>query len=505
MRAPPSDLGVAARLALACFLLLGAFHPGHFRGTDEVGLLQTTRALFDTGSLAVPRMVHTGLGADGRYYSHFSLGLPVLALPFFAAGRGAEALLPEPWRQRLAGPDRMLRQLRMGGSLEISAVGFFGTAMTSLLVALFFLFQRALGTSARSAALCALLLACSTHVASQSTFFLRHSAEATTLLGALFFYFRWKRGGPLRDLWIGSALASLTLLVRFPAAVAGPSLAAYLLWCIGERSGWRLDGPLLRRALPAILVPLAVALALSAGGDWLKWGRPWNVHQLRTASSLHTPLYVSLFGFLLSPGHSVFVYSPLLLMAPWALRRLWRERRAETLVILALCLTFLLSFARFSGWTGLWSAPGPRYLLLAVPLLLLPLGLALDRSGSRAAWACVAGLAVLGVCIQLALMSVSWGGLVEEMRYRESQPKWAFLFMPDRSPVLGALGLALRGERIDLWIHTLAQGAPGYPAAPAAARWIGGLWLAALAASLLWLARGLPAQTAVQPPSTART
>ena len=439
-------------------------------------------------------MVHTGEGADGRYYSHFAPGQPALALPFFALGRLGEALLPEGAVRAMAGPDRRLRQLRVGGRLEIFAVGFYGPAVVGLLVAVFFLFQRALGTALPTAVACSLALGPCTYLGTQSTFFLRHASESLTILGALLFFFRWKRHGRSRNLWLGSALASLTPLVRFPAAVAGPALAAYLGWCLWLRGGRRLDPALWRHALPAIAVPLLAALALSAAADFAKWGRPWNVHQLRTASSQHTALGVGLYGFLLSPGASVFAYTPLLLLAPWCMARLWRERRAEALACLGLALSFLLAFSRFTGWTGLWSSPGPRYLLVAVPLLLLPLGLWLDRARSRAPWIAAAALAALGLFVQVALMSVSWGGLVEAEGYRASQPKFAFLFFPEQSPVWDAARHLLRGEAVDLWIRALWVGGDGRPGAPGAALAVASAWGAALSATLLWIARGLRAR-----------
>jgi hypothetical protein len=453
-----------------------------------------TRSLHDGATLAVPPFVHTGRGSDGRSYSHFSIGQSALALPFFALGRWAERALPEPARRALAGPEVSVRKRPAGGRVEIFAVGLYGPVAAAFLVAFFFLFERALGVSLRSAALCALLLGSTTYVATQATFFLRHVTESAALMGALLSFFAWKAGGPARSLWIGSALASLILLVRFPAAVAGPALAGYVSWCLWVRGGHRLDLRLLRAALPAIGVPLLAALALSAWGDYLKWGVPWNVHQFRTASSLHTPLYVGLYGFLLSPGHSIFVYSPLLLLAPWSLRRLWRERRAEALVVLALTLTFLVSFSRFTGWTGLWSAPGPRYQLVSVGLLLLPLGLWLDRSRSRGPWLAVAALGAAGLFVQVVLMSVSWGGLIDAMGYRESRPKFSFLFLPDQSPVLGAARLVLRGEEIDLWIRSLWVGWPGQPPAPGLALGLAVLWAGLLAGTLYWIARGIRAR-----------
>lgn len=479
------DRRVAGRLALAFFLLFALFHRGHFSGTDELGLFQVTRSLYAHGSLAVPPFVHTAEGVDGRRYSHFSVGQSALAVPFYAAGSLAARALPEWARTALAGPAIPLKEGQAGGSVEIFFVGLYAPAACALLVALFFLFERRLGVSLRIAALCAALLGATSYVALMSGFFLRHVSECLTVVGALYFYFLWQQDGRVRDLWLGSALASLTVLVRLPASIAAPALAGYLAWCLYVRGGRRFDRDVVARALPGILVPLAVALLLSAISDQLRWGVPWNVHQLGTASAGRAPLTRSLEGALLSPGMSVFVYTPLLLLTPWTFPVLWRRHRAEAVAFAALCLTFLLVFSSFIGWTGLWSAPGPRYQLISTPLLLLPLGLWLEEPGARRRWLAVAVLAALGLLVQMVFMTLIWGVLVEEMGWKDSAPKWSFLFSLGRSPIAGGLRYVFQSPLpLDPWLLRLARGWPEHPPAPGAALAVFAVWAALLGACL---------------------
>ena len=91
----------------------------------------------------------------------------------------------------------------------------------------------------------------------------------------------------------------------------------------------------------------------------------------------------ALVGFLVSPGMSLFVYSPVLLLLPATLPRFWRAHRAETWTILALFASNLLFYASYQLWTGLFSCPGPRYLFTATVFLMLPLGPWLDRARER--------------------------------------------------------------------------------------------------------------------------
>jgi hypothetical protein len=74
---------------------------------------------------------------------------------------------------------------------------------------------------------------------------------------------------------------------------------------------------------------------------------------------------------LLSPGKSVFLYSPPLLAALWGARRLWQNRRPVAVAVLAVVTPVVLVYARYLFWSGDW-AWGPRYLVFALPALLLP-------------------------------------------------------------------------------------------------------------------------------------
>jgi hypothetical protein len=89
-----------------------------------------------------------------------------------------------------------------------------------------------------------------------------------------------------------------------------------------------------------------------------------------------TPLAEGLFGLLLSPGKSVFLYAPPLLLAFPGGFALWRRgERTTVLVIAALFLSHLLLYARWGQWPGggVW---GPRFLLPVVaPVMVLAAGL----------------------------------------------------------------------------------------------------------------------------------
>jgi hypothetical protein len=75
----------------------------------------------------------------------------------------------------------------------------------------------------------------------------------------------------------------------------------------------------------------------------------------------------------LSPGKSIFLYSPPLILAVIGFRRFWRRYRY---IVVAMVLTIFPSLylhARMISWAGDY-AWGPRYLTFALAVLLLPAG-----------------------------------------------------------------------------------------------------------------------------------
>jgi len=450
-----------------------------------------SRSILENGDLAVPALRHTDIGTDGRRYSYFAPGQSVLALPLFALAEPLRVVLPASWSEALAGPPNRRGAYRFGGELEASLVGLFGALSAAVLIALFFMFQLDLGVSQQRATIVALLVTTSTHTAVMAAYFLRHTTEAITLLGALLLFRRFGRSGSLATLGIGSALASLTLLIRVPAAIAAPSLAAYLAWLLYQRGEWRTGGARIARLLAAILVPLAVALAIHIGVNDAKWGTWLGSPMVEQQGRFNNALLRGLGGLLLSPGSSIFVYSPLLLLAPFGLARLWSRERALAAAALGLTATWLFVYAHFDGWSGLWSAPGPRYLYLLVPLLLLPLGLWLDSSRR---WAIASLLAAVGFFVQLVSTLVRWGSVPNLAEYPILGPDQAdFLFQVSRSPVVVMTGLLASGGPLDSWLWNLWHGWPGFAGRPGAVVTLLGLWTVAATACGIALRRALRA------------
>jgi hypothetical protein len=453
------DRRSAAWLAAVAALAYLPFNHCHFSATDETGVFEPALALYERGTLAVEPGMHIFPGRDGRNYSHFAIAQTALALPFIAlADAFTHALGPETLRTAIGRDDDGYLDTRETPAIFFTSA--YAPIATGLLVAIFFLFERGLGASRRSALSAAALLAAPSCIATHPVYFLQHTSEAIAILGGFAALHAWRRTGRLVWLAAGSLLASAVVIVRVPAAVSGPALAGYLAWTLAART--REPGFAPARAAAAIALPGAAVAAIHLAVNYAKWGT-W-ISSPMTAQSflLHGSLWHGLVGLLLSPGAGLFAYSPLLVLLPLWWPGFWRAHRAEALTVLALAASFLVLCGRFLFWHGLWSAPGPRYLFALTPLLLLPLGPWLDTPHPRWQRGLAGALAVLGGATQLALMSAHWRHTVERMGYdREltvaSQP---FLFDPLRSPIAGHVRSLIAGD-VDVYAWTLWFGVPG--------------------------------------------
>jgi hypothetical protein len=106
--------------------------------------------------------------------------------------------------------------------------------------------------------------------------------------------------------------------------------------------------------------------------NYARWGNVFAAgYDLSSEAGIRENIAVGLWGMFLSPGKSVFLYSPPLLAGlvglPRAIRR-WPHFLPAALLTVG---PPVLVYARLLFWSGDY-AWGPRYLVFAVPVMLLP-------------------------------------------------------------------------------------------------------------------------------------
>ena len=198
--------------------------------------------------------------------------------------------------------------------------------------------------------------------------------------------------------------------------VSGLGTGLFLIWEL--RRSWR---ALLRVALvsSAAAAPLAAVYLLY---NYLRWGSftftgygvALTSSGIETTPGVHEHPLVGLWGMFLSPGKSIFLYSPPLLVALVGFPRFAKN---FSTVVLAMVLTIvpgLYVHAQMISWAGDY-AWGPRYMTFALGVLLLPAALVvqacLDQVHRLKRWlgmAALSGVLLGGVFVTYLGNAIYW-------------------------------------------------------------------------------------------------
>lgn len=395
MNATPRLL--ARRVALATFLTLALTGAGRIAGSDEVTMFEVARAML-AGRIDVP-VGATLTGPDGRHYSKNHAGQAVIALPIVALGEGAARLsgLSEP-RQRL-----MARAVASGCNAIV--VALLAGAIVTLAVRL--------GASPAAAAGAAAGAVFTTPLWVYGKSFMAEPLQALGLLlavvGAALACEATAR--PAADRRRAAWLSATGVLIALSAKA---SMCLPLLAGVAATGVWR------ERAALRPLAAFALALIGHLAYNHARFGDPLQSGYGAQASlaAFSTPLLVGLHGLLFSSGKGLAWFAPLAWLAPWGAAAMLQRRahrdtpravaaHAAARGALAAVTVLLVQSATFQHWAGDGSW-GPRYLVPAVPLLMVLVAFALTGASAarrRIAWA----LAAAGVLVQLGGVGVYYG------------------------------------------------------------------------------------------------
>ncbi len=368
-------------------------------------------------SITVPRLWPPDLprGADGKIYAASPLFPSLTQVPGVALRRALSALLP-----RTAGLSKPLcARLSTSFLAALTVVMFFGLA-------------RRLGASAASAAITTGMLVVGTTFWVYARYPYSEILQAFCFTG-LFAQLLKTRATPsagnaaILGLWAGFLVDA-----KYTYVLVVPGAALYLLLYL--RGNWRDVG---RVALWAT-GPMCAALSIILFYNKARWGAYFTTgYRVTSVPVFEERVLVGLWGLFLSPGKSVFLYSPPLLLVLPAIGRLWRRWRAVFWALVATVVPSVLLNAKLIYWSGDY-AWGPRYLVFAVPVLMLPVCLLIDdvlalAAGwrRRAAVATLGAVLLAGFCVQGLGNAFYWDHYIRIAK--EARVRW--LGQPDVSGV----------------------------------------------------------------------
>lgn len=365
-------VGRPARLALCAVLLSGlaagvmienwsANQASHY---DLIHALSSGRTTIDKG----PYPTIDKAFYKGHYYSARAPGLALFSLPFYELLKwvGAPALARSS--PALRSEDEM-----------VDFVGWWGSVLPGLILMLL-LWRVAERFEPGYGAFTAVAVGLGTLLLPFSTMLFSH--VFTAMLGfAAFTLAMRERAGPPRPLLIlvAGLLVGYAISSEYPLAFVAIVVGLYVLSRPGSRGARPLAARLAAYGLGALvgIVPLAL-YNHAAFGSFFHVAYA-NIPQQQKGFFGITAPNPEVLATLLFDSRGLLTVSPVLILGGVGTWLLYRGgRRAEALVITAVCLCYLIYNAGYYLPFG-GTSPGPRFLITALPFLGCPIGLALKR------------------------------------------------------------------------------------------------------------------------------
>jgi hypothetical protein len=210
-----------------------------------------------------------------------------------------------------------------------------------------------------------------------------------------------------------------------------PGAVVYLFVAFRARRDVLWSRHVLWRGLRWGALGLAPGLLAFAAYNQVRWGSiASSGYGAVTVGFWRGNVFFGLWGQLFSPGRSLFLFSPPLVLGIFGARRLVARRPGLALALALLVGPLLVLYARYLFWSGDWCW-GPRYLVFAIPVLMIPVAELFDdehplRPAARLA---VGAVFVGGLAVQTVGTAFYWDDFIAISR----QVQYQWLGHPDSS------------------------------------------------------------------------
>jgi len=420
----PAQMSSARTTPVLLFLVFHSLYAltssgNPFRIPDEFEVYFQAENLIDSGDLSIPqvlailqpvvvdgKVVRTQsvlfgkTGIDGKPYAPYGPLIAVLAVPHHLAGRAVAYL---------TGVQRVPRAKGLAWVILVGGITVLTSATAAALAVVgFYRAAIALATPAPAVLLLSLLLGGATVLWPYGATFYSEAWQAAALAWAAALLLEARAGrGRARARVIGAAvLLAVAGLTKVTALVFAP---AFVVAVLAERS---LAGPTRRDVAVTLSMGILLATAIHVGWNQYRFGAPFDfgydwreiIPVMPARGFLLTDVPRGLAILLLSPGKSLFVWAPVLVLAMAGARRLWQRDRPLAIGLATASGVGLIFFAAYLSPEGGYSH-GPRNLVPILPLMLLPAAGVDAGQWRRSA---IAACAVVGVVMALLAVSVSF-------------------------------------------------------------------------------------------------
>ncbi|MEP6782959.1 MAG: glycosyltransferase family 39 protein, partial [Acidobacteriota bacterium] len=380
------DLG---RVALGLFVFFQALYAltssgNAFRVPDEFEVYFQTEHLIDAGDLSVPQaneirqpvvvdgkvvgtqsMFFGKVGLDGKPYAPYGPLAAVLAVPHHLAGRALASLI---------GIHRLPRAQGLAWVIFVGGITMLASATAAALAVVGF--HRAavgLGTPPQMALLLSLILGGASVLWPYATSFFSEAYLAAAFIWAAALLLDARTAAkPFMPVAIAALLIVVAGLTKMTSLIVAP---AFVVAVLAERS---IAMP--RRLRVALLIGGAILLAgvLQLGWNVSRFGSPFEFGYDWSETIPVMPARAFAIGdiprglavLLFSPGKSLLLWAPILVVAVLNASATWRRDRGLAAGLAASLAVGLLAYAAYLFPEGGY-AHGPRHLVPIIPLLAL--------------------------------------------------------------------------------------------------------------------------------------
>lgn len=336
---------------------------------DEAARYLEAQSVVQNHNFAIPMIPDTNkIGVDGKNYNRFEFGYEALLLPPYALARTLLGVA--------AGRD----------DAPILFMGILNSIVTALTCLVLFRFSSALGVGRRISLWVTLIFGLATIAWTYSQGLFRESLQAFTLLLSVYAAVRYRQSNDARSLWMSAISLGYLIFTKTADVIFLPVILAYLIM---RRQSDQMQNSSVARLIDAakilivFLIPMSLFLLLQSWVNIVKFGNLFAIGPTYDNNVLPyfsiSNLWVGLGGFLFSPGKSLFLYSPPVVLSLFAAVVFFQKSRREATLMIFLVVLDILLYGAYYDWTS-GSFWGPRYLVEIVPFMVLPIGVALDSA-----------------------------------------------------------------------------------------------------------------------------
>ena len=346
-----------------------------FKGGDEFYIRSLAKSFVRTGTFGI------NLGekfvseeccvkkSEGLYYIKWGVGQALIEAPFYVFYNFVKSIYDEKKTENISSLYEVLI-LNLCPSI-VSAIG----------CSLVYLIGITFGFSKRKSIFICLLYGAGTISWPYSKSLMSDTTLNVAILGAIYGAISYNRTSRSYFIFVSGLCMGFALITKITSAVIVPFLLLYLILSAKTRKSI-LNIFFIFLPVFAFFIGVELHYNFLRYGDFFQFGYGYGRDQLFGFS---TPITLGVMGLLISPGKSIFLYTPIAILSLFSAKQFYQEHKKEALLFLVVIILFILLHARWWAWSGDW-AWGPRFLVVITPYMLIPIGYWFARWNGFSLW-----------------------------------------------------------------------------------------------------------------------